>query len=81
MAYHLAKWIGVELTISYLRTRTGDSVPDMQWNLLVKPDASVDSVTHHVMSGVKSLTNREISDVFNTGIFAIEDNRALISNK
>ena len=79
--YDMSQWHAVELDVGYLRTRQGDSVPDMKWNLLVKPGATVDRVTYQVMAALKSITNKVIPAAFNLAVFAIEDNRSAISEK
>ena len=67
--------------MGYLTSSTGDSVEDMQWNLFVNPEATVDTVTYQLAASLKSITNREISDKFNSFVLALLDNRPLISTK
>ena len=71
----------VELDVGYLTSSTGDSVEDMQWNLFVNPEATVDTVTYQLAASLKSITNREISDKFNSFVLALLDNRPLIATK
>ena len=71
----------MELGVNYLRTRYGDSVADLQWNLLVKPQASVDRIVYQIMAGLRAAKNRTIAPDFNLATFAIEDNRPIIAEK
>ena len=71
----------VELEVSYLRSQGGDSVGEMVWGLLVKSDATVDRVINHVAAGLKSLSNKTISDKFNSFVVALADNRPLIMTR
>ena len=71
----------VELDVSFLTSSTGDSVDDMQWNLFVNPDATVDVVTYQLAACLKSITNRQISDKFNSFALALLDNRPHIATK
>ena len=79
--YKITGWTVVELEVSYLRSQGGDSVDEMVWGLLVKSDASVDGVISHLAAGMKSLSNKTISDKFNSFIVAIADNRPLIATR
>ena len=81
LLYHLTGWTMVELDVGYLTSSTGDSVEDMQWNLFVNPDASVDVVSYQLAACLKSITNMEISDKFNSFVLALLDNRPHISTK
>ena len=71
----------VELEVSYLRSQGGDSVDEMIWGLLVKSDASVDRVITHLAAGLKSMSNKTISDKFNSFIVALADNRPLLTTR
>ena len=71
----------VELEVSYLRSSGGDSVPEMIWGLLVKPDAPVERVVSAIAAGLKSLSNKTVSDKFNSFILALADNRPLITTR
>ena len=53
----------------------------MIWGLLVKSDAPVERVINHLAAGMKSLTNRTISNKFNSFIVALADNRPLITTR
>ena len=77
----IAGWHCVELEVNYLRTKYGDSVADLQWNLLVKPQASVDRIIYQIMAGLRAVTNRTIAPDFNLAAFALEDNRPIIAEK
>ena len=67
--------------MSHLRSQGGDSVSEMIWGLLVKSDAPVERVINHLAAGMKSLTNRTISNKFNSFIVALADNRPLITTR
>ena len=69
------------LDVGYLHTRSGDSVEDMQWNLLVHPSATVDQFTYHIMAGMKLLSTKTIAKNFNSAVFALADNRAHIAGR
>ena len=79
--HKITGWIVVELEVSYLRTHGGDSVPEMVWGLLVKPEAPVDRVTNHLAAGLKSMSNKTISNKFNSFLIALADNRPLITTR
>ena len=74
-------WHPVVFDVGYLHTKSGDSVENMQWNLLVHPTATVDQFTYHVMAGMKLISNKTISPDFNSAVFALTDNRALIAER
>ena len=71
----------MELEVSYLRSQGGDSVDEMLWGLLVKSDAPADRVIAHIAAGLKSMSNKTISDKFNSFIVALADNRPLITTR
>ena len=71
----------VELEVSYLRSQGGDSVEEMIWGLLVKSDAPVDRVISHIAAGLKSMSNKTISDKFNAFFVALADNRPLLTTR
>ena len=54
---------------------------EMIWGLLVKSDASVDRVIAHLAAGLKSMSNKTISDKFNSFIVALADNRPLLTTR
>ena len=72
--YNVTNWIQAELHTDYLRTKGGDSIPPMIWNILIKPDATVDRVVYQLTAAIKSMTNKTISDKFNSFVLAIADN-------
>ena len=74
-----AHWIAVDLDIAYLQAKRGDSIPNMNWALLVLPSAKVDQVTYQITAGLKSIINKTISTAFNLATFAIKDNRPKLS--
>ena len=69
----------MELDLSYLRSQSGDSVQDMRWNLLVKPDAPVIRVIQQISALIKSMTNKTISNDFNSYVMALMDNRSSLT--
>ena len=79
--YQLTGWNKVELEVAYLRSKWGDAVSDLTWNLFVKPDAPVDTVVYQIASSLKSISNKEIANDFNSFALALVDNRPQISKK
>ena len=67
--------------VEYLQARGGDSVDNMQWNLVVKPDATVDRFIYQISASLKSMENKTISDRFNSFALAIADNRPNITER
>ena len=80
-SFEATKWHVVELEIGYLRTQDGDSVDNMRWNLLVKPNASAFRVFSQITALLKCINNKKIPDEFNSFVLALEDNRPQIANK
>ena len=79
--YQITGWSVVELEVSYLRSQGGDSVEEMIWGLLVKSEAPVDRVIAHIAAGLKCMSNKTISDNFNSFIVALADNRPLLTTR
>ena len=77
--YQSAQWIVVDLDVAFLQARSGDSVSNMEWALLVQPSAKVDRVMYQIMAGLKAIVNQPIPDAFNLATFAIKDNRPQLS--
>ena len=79
--YQSAQWIAVELEIAYLQAKTGNSLPEMEWALLIQPAAPVDRVMYQITAGLKAAVNKTISEDFNLAAFALLDNRPKMSIK
>ena len=79
--YQLTSWNKVVLEVAYHRSRWGDALPDMTWNLFVKPDAPVDTVVYQIAASLKSMTNMTIAEGFNSFVIALVDNRPKIAKK
>ena len=71
----------MELEIAYLRSKWGDTLPDMTWNLFVRPDAPVDVVTYQLAASLKCIKDMEIANDFNSFVLALVDNRPRIAKK
>lgn len=74
-------WHVVVLDVGYLQTRSGDSESDMQWNLLVRPDITLEEFNYHIMAGMKLLSNKTLPDDFNSAVMSLVDNRPIIAGK
>ena len=81
LQYRVTTWLQVEMSVEYLQTRGGDSVDNMQWNLVVKPDATVDRFLYQISASLKSMSNKTIADNFNSFAVAIADNRPNVSER
>ena len=75
LQYKLTTWLQVEIQAEYLRTRSGDSVENMTWNLVVKPDATVERFVYQLSASLKAMVNKTISEQFNSFAIALVDNR------
>ena len=71
----------IVLDVGYLQTRTGDSEADMQWNLCVRHDITMDEFTYQVVAGLKVLSNKTLPTDFNSMVFSLLDNRPTIAGK
>ena len=71
----------MELEVTYLRSRYGDAVPNMTWNLFVKSDALMDNFVYQIAASLKSISNMTIADEYNSFVIALVDNRPNIAKK
>ena len=81
LQYKLTTWIQVELQMEYLRSKGGDSVDDTLWNLVVKPDVTVDRFVHQLAASLRGMSNKNISNEFNSFAVALVDNRPNTPNR
>ena len=79
--HQITGWHTVVLDVGYLQTRTGDSESDMQWNLLVRPDITMDEFIYQIMAAIKLLSNKTLPTNFNSATLSLLDNRPLIAEK
>lgn len=79
--HKITGWHTVVTDVGYLQTRSGDSEADMQWNLLVRHDITMDEFQYQIMAGLKLLSNKTLAPDFNSAVFSLLDNRPTIAGK
>ena len=79
--YQVTGWHPVELNTTYLHTREGQAAADMQWNLLVHPSTTLESFGFQIAGALKYMSNKRISDDFNSFVLALMDNRPSIAER
>ena len=73
--YQSTGWHPVDLGVTYLHTREGQAIADMQWNMLVHPETTVESMNFQIAGAMNYLTNKTIAPEFNSFALALMDNR------
>ena len=79
--YQITGWHVVVMDVGFIHMVTGDTEPDMQWNLFVRHDASMDEFMYAVRAGLKALSNKTLPSDFNSMVFSLLDNRPALAGK